>query len=519
MVKLDIDKIKKSVTNEEKNEAMLPVYKKAEKIIQAMILAHVILSFIFVFYFETWSITLGVVIPAVLLYFLVHKTFPHSYFARANSGIVVQTFMMLHIYQMHGLAEMHFFFFTSTAIMIIYMDWVAIVPMAVYVSVQHLSFILLHNYGWQIYFFEDPYISWTKAIFHYFIAVFQVVISCFWAYTFRERVLENYYQNKALAKYSEEQLEGKDKILKNMIQDLGNVSNSVKESYLDIVRSAEEISNSLEFVAKGTGLQNQLADNTLLEAQKLGDKINSLLGTAQLLISKTKEMKSENTSGVELIQNLQSNFQKNQEATKKVNSAITDLTNRSKDVSSIISKIKSIADQTHLLSLNASIEAARAGEYGKGFAVVASEVGKLADESSRSTKEISAIVHLINNSILTAKDEMNKAQTLVQNSELDMQRTVKTFNEIEKTVFDVADKNTDLKEEIQFMNILKENTISNSQSILNLIQDSASSIEEISATTNEQSNTVQNILSKIHELDEKVQRISLEIKNSSNENL
>jgi len=473
-----------------------------------MILFHVILSFCLVFYFDTWLVTLGVTIPAVIAYLLVVKLYPDTRFARSNAGIVIQTFMMLHIYQMHGLAEMHFFFFTSTAIMIIYMDWLSIVPMAIYVSAQHLIFILLHNYGWQMYFFEDPYIGLTKAIFHYAVAVFQVIISCFWAYTFRQRVLDNFYQNQALAKYSEEQLEGKDKILRTMIQDLSQVTVSVRDSYTDIVKSTQEVSASLQYIAEGASRQTTLADNTVIESQELGNKINSLLATANILIEKSKEMKKENLLGLKQIQNLKSNFTKNQDATNQVNHAITDLSEKSKDVASIIEKIKSIADQTHLLSLNASIEAARAGDTGKGFAVVASEVGKLADQSSRSTKEISTIVNQINKFIHTAKEQMLEAESLLQSSEKDMNQTVTTFHEIEKTVSEVADNNELLLSEIESMDKLKLNTIENSKQILNVIQDSASSTEEISATTNEQSNSIQSILVKINELDEKVKKIT-----------
>lgn len=514
MLKLDIEKIKKITTKEELNEAMLPVYRKAEKIMQAMILFHTALSFVLVFYFDTWLVTLGVVIPAVIAYYLVVKLYPNTRFARSNAGIVIQTFMMLHIYQMHGLMEMHFFFFTSTAIMIIYMDWISIVPMAVYVSAQHLTFILLHNAGWQIYFFEDPYIGLTKAIFHYAVAVFQVVISCFWAYTFRQRVLENFYQNQALAKYSEEQLEGKDKVMRNMIQELSQVTSSVRDSYNDIVNSTKEVSLSLQYIAEGASRQTELADNTVVDSQKLGDRINSILVTANLLIEKSKEMKNENLLGLKQIQNLKNNFARNQEATKHVNDAITDLSARSRDVASIIEKIKSIADQTHLLSLNASIEAARAGDTGKGFAVVASEVGKLADESSRSTKEISTIVNQINKFINSAKEQMMQAESLLKSSEVDMNQTVNTFHEIEKTVSEVADKNELLLSEIESMDELKINTIENSRKILTVIQDSASSTEEISATTNEQTNSVQSILFKINELDEKVKIITKTMENS-----
>lgn len=96
-----------------------------------------------------------------------------------------------------------------------------------------------------------------------------------------------------------------------------------------------------------------------------------------------------------------------------------DITNSAKDIErsvddsmSIISSIQSIADQTNLLSLNASIEAARAGEAGRGFAVVASEVSKLAGSTKETTDHISGILNEMNGSV---KDMLTKISAISEN--------------------------------------------------------------------------------------------------------
>lgn len=151
--------------------------------------------------------------------------------------------------------------------------------------------------------------------------------------------------------------------------------------------------------------------------------------------------------------------------------AMNRISEKSHEVVGIIKTIEDIADQTNLLSLNASIEAARAGEAGKGFAVVASEIGSLADESSRAASNTRDLIGI-------SIDEIEQGTSLAH-------EVVDSMNEVLKAVQNV----NDLIGKSAQNNVAQEQSVEQIrlgiEEISNSVQDNSAAAEETSATSEE----------------------------------
>ncbi len=163
-----------------------------------------------------------------------------------------------------------------------------------------------------------------------------------------------------------------------IIEEISSSITQMTVTSQQVADNVENLSSSTEVTASSI---TQM-DASIKEVEETAQQTNQLSEQASADAEKGKAAVAETIAGIQAIQ----------ATVEEASCAIEDLGRQSREIGTILTVIDEVADQTRLLSLNASIIAAQAGEHGKGFAVVADEIRELAERTAVSTQEIAAII-------------------------------------------------------------------------------------------------------------------------------
>lgn len=246
--------------------------------------------------------------------------------------------------------------------------------------------------------------------------------------------------------------------------------------------TSEDINQTLGEIANVAGEQAQSTLESFTMLTALGENIDHTRSTVLTLSENADKINDAVGNGLLSVQDLTKMAEQTKVSTKNIYNDIMQTNESALKIKDATQLINAIANQTNLLSLNASIEAARAGEHGKGFAVVATEIKNLAAQSAQTTQVIHDIVaKLIENSseTVTTMDQLN---TLITKQSASVSNTKIKYQEIAELISTSAGLTKQIHEASQVMEHDKSEIIDQIQTLSASAQESSAGTEQASAS-------------------------------------
>ena len=216
--------------------------------------------------------------------------------------------------------------------------------------------------------------------------------------------------------------------LKDVTKVLAESGASLEESATKTKDVASDINSTVAEITKGAGEQARDIEESSHKILDMRGNINDIIASVTTLSETTGEMSKKENEASDIMASLTESSDK----TTAAFAGIADQVRRTDEsvgkIAEAVSLISSIANQTNLLSLNASIEAARAGEMGKGFAVVATEISKLAEQTNSSTGIIEEIITKLSEESKQTVETINEVTAMIEGQKEKVDDTRDKFN-------------------------------------------------------------------------------------------
>jgi methyl-accepting chemotaxis protein len=280
----------------------------------------------------------------------------------------------------------------------------------------------------------------------------------------------------------------------NQVTDsLSTAITQVTEAVESTASAANQILSSTEEMASGAQEQSQ---QTAEVANAVEEMAKTIIETTRNTVAAAEASKGAGEvareGGIVVLETIEG-MNRVADVVKRSADTVIQLGKNSDQIGEIIQVIEDIADQTNLLALNAAIEAARAGEQGRGFAVVADEVRKLAERTTKATKEIASMIKQIQKDTKWAVEAMNEGKSEVEKGREKAEQAGRSLEKIIVESERVVDIISQVAAASEQQSSASEQISKSLESISNVTHQSAAGIQQIARAAEELNNLTLNL--------------------------
>ena len=301
--------------------------------------------------------------------------------------------------------------------------------------------------------------------------------------------------------------------IKGQSEKLFSSSDTMMKSATNMSETSSQVDQAVSDIAQGATSQADSTQKATDTVVRIGEMIEAATAAVAQLDTVSKQMTEAQNTASGILNDLDEINKQTTDAVDEI-ARQTDQTNESAaKIQEVTSLISSIAEETNLLSLNASIEAARAGEAGRGFAVVAEEIGKLAEQSNQSAKQIEDIIaQLVADSSRSVKT-MEAVREITSRQSQDIGKTNEAFGKITEGIAASNECVSNISNQMRDMDLARAEVVDTVENLSAIAEENAASTQESSASVTQ----INEIAGDIREHSGNLRDIAEVLRNNMNE--
>lgn len=304
--------------------------------------------------------------------------------------------------------------------------------------------------------------------------------------------------------------------LQDQSEQLYQAAERLNNDAAETTRTVQQVESAVGEIAAGASNQADETQSATENVIVIGNMIKDTNHEVEALESNSEKMRESSNQAMEILRELIHINERTKASIIEIYEQ-TNITNASaQKIKEATTLISSIAEETNLLSLNASIEAARAGEQGRGFAVVASQIQKLAEQSNESAQQIDDITSVLIQDSTRAVETMQQVRGIMDEQSDKMQKTDSMFKLVNNGVENALGSVINITRRTENLDSSRTKVVDVVQSLSSIAQQNAASSEETTASVAEVGNIVSDISENVAQLreiasglDESVKRFRL----------